>query len=50
VLSIDADERVTPELEAQIQDAMASGRAQAFEIPAPGAVSSWKSWKCPASA
>jgi len=33
VLSIDADERVTPELAAQIQDAMASGRAQAFEIP-----------------
>lgn len=33
VLSIDADERVTPELALQIQDAMASGRAQAFEIP-----------------
>ncbi|MGE0332756.1 MAG: glycosyltransferase family 2 protein [Ramlibacter sp.] len=33
VLSIDADERVTPELAAQIQAAMASGRAQAFEIP-----------------
>ncbi len=33
VLSIDADERVTPALAAQIQDAMASGRADAFEIP-----------------
>ena len=33
VLSIDADERVTPDLAAQIRDAMASGRADAFEIP-----------------
>ncbi len=33
VLSIDADERVTTELAAQIQDAMGSGRAPAFEIP-----------------
>ena len=33
VLSIDADERVTPELAAQIRGAMASGRADAFEIP-----------------
>lgn len=33
VLSIDADERVTPELALQIQGAMASGRAQAFEVP-----------------
>lgn len=33
VLSIDADERVTPVLAAQIRDAMASGRSQAFEIP-----------------
>lgn len=33
VLSIDADERVTPRLAAQIQQAVASGRADAFEIP-----------------
>jgi glycosyltransferase involved in cell wall biosynthesis len=33
VLSLDADERVTPELGAQIQAAMASGTATAFEIP-----------------
>lgn len=33
VLSIDADERVTAQLATQIQQAMASGRAAAFEIP-----------------
>ncbi|MDP3136606.1 MAG: glycosyltransferase family 2 protein [Burkholderiaceae bacterium] len=33
VLSIDADERLTPELADQIRQAMASGRAGAFEIP-----------------
>jgi glycosyltransferase involved in cell wall biosynthesis len=33
VLSLDADERVTPQLAAQIQDAMRSGAATAYEIP-----------------
>ena len=33
VLSLDADERVTPQLAAQIQAAMASGAAAAFEMP-----------------
>ena len=33
VLSLDADERVTPELGAQIQAAMAAGDADAYEIP-----------------
>ena len=33
VLSIDADERVTPALAAQIQAAMREGRAEAFELP-----------------
>lgn len=33
VLSIDADERITPELQQQILGAVASGRADAFEIP-----------------
>lgn len=33
VLSIDADERVTPALWAQIQDATTSGKADAYEIP-----------------
>ena len=33
VLSIDADERVTPELMAEIQIAIRSGRADAYEIP-----------------
>ena len=33
VLSLDADERVTPELGKQIQAAMTSGTAQAYEIP-----------------
>jgi glycosyltransferase involved in cell wall biosynthesis len=33
VLSLDADERVTPELAAEIQQAMRDSAAQAFEIP-----------------
>lgn len=33
VLSIDADERLTPELTAQIRQAMAGGQARAFEMP-----------------
>jgi glycosyltransferase involved in cell wall biosynthesis len=33
VLSLDADERLTPELGAQIQAAMGSGKADAYEIP-----------------
>lgn len=33
VLAIDADERVTPALWAQIQDAINSGKADAYEIP-----------------
>ncbi len=33
VLSLDADERVTPELAAQIREAMVSGVAAAYEIP-----------------
>lgn len=33
VLSIDADERITPELAEQIRAAMAGGQAGAFEIP-----------------
>ncbi len=33
VLSLDADERVTPALAAQIREAMASGVAAAYEIP-----------------
>lgn len=33
VLSLDADERVTPALAAQIQRAMASGESEAFEMP-----------------
>ncbi len=33
VLSLDADERVTPELARQIRAAMAAGQAAAFEIP-----------------
>lgn len=33
VLSLDADERVTPELATQIREAMASGVAAAYEIP-----------------
>ena len=33
VLSLDADERVTPQLAAQLQAAMAAGDAVAFEIP-----------------
>lgn len=33
VLSLDADERVTPELAAQIQAAMRGARASAYEIP-----------------
>ena len=33
VLSLDADERVSPELRAEIQSAMLKGRADAYEIP-----------------
>ena len=33
VLSLDADERVTPQLAAQIQAAIASGTASAYELP-----------------
>lgn len=33
ILSLDADERVTPELRAEIETAMRDGRAQGYEIP-----------------